>query len=95
MKHDIKLIIVLTQALESDMSHYPNGMLEDAVLPHVIRFMRPLPHYLSAVAHCARKTEMMQWEYLFQSTGVVTVSLFNSTDNDQISLRKCPYLNIS
>ena len=66
---------IMTQALESDMSHYPNGMLEEAVLPHVIRFMRQLPHYLSAVAHCARKTEMMQWEYLFQSTGVVTVSL--------------------
>ena len=62
------------QALESDMSQ-PAGMLEEAVLPHVIRFMRQLQHYLSAVAHCARKTEMAQWEYLFESTGLVTVRL--------------------
>lgn len=40
---------------------------EGAILPAVLKFVAQFPSYLDVVVHCARKTELVKWPYLFDS----------------------------
>ena len=43
--------------------------LSDALLPRIVRFIKEFPQYLETVVHCARKTEVALWSYLFMAVG--------------------------
>lgn len=43
--------------------------MSDALLPRIVRFIKEFPQYLETVVHCARKTEVALWSYLFTAVG--------------------------
>lgn len=44
--------------------------LPDPMLPQVVRFIKEFPVYLETVVHCARKSELSMWSYLFDERAV-------------------------
>ncbi|EGD75777.1 hypothetical protein PTSG_07896 [Salpingoeca rosetta] len=60
------LELMLHHVLEDEAAD-PNR--QEALLPTVIEFIQQYDQWLDIVVHCARKTEMAKWDYLFECVG--------------------------
>jgi hypothetical protein len=68
--HVLELLLHEVLEAETSASHAAKTLArEDALLPHVVEFLGHFPGMLGVVVHCARKTEIAKWPYLFACVG--------------------------
>eukprot|EP01136_Pigoraptor_vietnamica_P006555 Opistho-1_new@39620 len=62
------LELILHEVLEAEAETMV-GFRADALLPRVVDFLGQFPQFLEVIVHCARKTEVALWDYLFSIVG--------------------------
>lgn len=63
------LELMLHEVLEDEAINDLAVVREDALLPRVAAFISHFPAYRQIIVHCARKTEVAKWAYLFFVVG--------------------------
>eukprot|EP00048_Salpingoeca_helianthica_P017443 m.237267 g.237267 ORF g.237267 m.237267 type:complete len:1218 (-) comp21028_c0_seq1:250-3903(-) len=63
------LELMLHEVLEDEAINNLAVVREDALLPRVAAFISHFPAYRQIIVHCARKTEVAKWAYLFFVVG--------------------------
>eukprot|EP00047_Mylnosiga_fluctuans_P022265 m.116876 g.116876 ORF g.116876 m.116876 type:complete len:1191 (-) comp9194_c0_seq3:58-3630(-) len=59
------LELMLHEVLEEEAVNDIAIVREDALLPRIVAFIAHFPVFREVVVHCARKTEVAKWSYLF------------------------------